>query len=395
MVDAILDDVRKTFNDGQVVAVDDIDLHIEEGELLVLVGPSGCGKSTTLRCIAGLEVPDSGTITFGGHEVTELPPKDRAISMVFQNYALYPSMTVYENMAFGLKMRGADKGTIDEQVRWAADIMEISDLLDRYPNQLSGGQQQRVALGRAIVRDPALFLLDEPLSNLDAKLRAVMRTEIQELQQELDVASVFVTHDQEEAMSMGDRIAVMNAGRIEQIAPPEDIYHDPNSLFVADFIGSPSINFFEMTFDGSSVTGDAFSVDLPEAVAQELRDGLPGEAVVLGIRPGNIDITEPGTGLVDIEIEVVEPMGDTKILYFDVGGQRVDAVVSSNARVEEGDTVGLEVEWPSVHFFSPEGPKVVKWMHATEGTPPGVPGTGTDDEVRADGSSGSVGEEGP
>ena len=394
MVDAKLQDVRKTFNDGQVIAVDDIDLHIEEGELLVLVGPSGCGKSTTLRCIAGLEVPDSGTITFGGHDVTELPPKDRAISMVFQNYALYPSMTVYENMAFGLKMRGADKGTIDEQVRWAADIMEISDLLDRYPNQLSGGQQQRVALGRAIVRDPALFLLDEPLSNLDAKLRAVMRTEIQELQQELDVASVFVTHDQEEAMSMGDRIAVMNAGRIEQIAAPEEIYHDPNSLFVADFIGSPSINFFEMHFDGSSITGDAFSVDLPDPVAEALQDGLPGDAVVVGIRPGNIDITDAGTGLVDIEVEVIEPMGDTKILYFDIGDQRVNAVVQSNARVEEGDTVGLEVEWPSVHFFSPEGPKVVKWMHATEGTVPGVPGTDTDDEVRADGSSKNVGEEG-
>jgi multiple sugar transport system ATP-binding protein len=394
MVDAKLENVRKTFNDGEVVAVDDIDLHIEEGEFLVLVGPSGCGKSTTLRCIAGLEVPDSGTITFGGHDVTELPPKDRAISMVFQNYALYPSMTVYENMAFGLKMRGADKEKIDEQVRWAAGIMEISDLLDRYPNQLSGGQQQRVALGRAIVRDPALFLLDEPLSNLDAKLRSVMRTEIQELQQELDVASVFVTHDQEEAMSMGDRIAVMNAGRIEQIAPPEEIYHDPDSLFVADFIGSPSINFFEMRFDGSSVVGDEFSVDLPDAISDELRQGLPGDDVVVGIRPGNIDITEAGTGLVDVEIDVIEPMGDTKILYFDLEGQRVNAVVQSTERVEEGDTVGIEVQWPSVHFFSPEGPKVVKWMHATEGTVPGVPGQ-PEEDVRADGSRTGASEEGP
>ncbi|WP_227378630.1 ABC transporter ATP-binding protein [Haladaptatus halobius] len=392
MVDANLANVRKTFNDGQVIAVDDIDLHIEEGELLVLVGPSGCGKSTTLRCIAGLEVPDSGTITFGGHEVTELPPKDRAISMVFQNYALYPSMTVYENMAFGLKMRGADRGSIDEQVRWAADIMEIGDLLDRYPNQLSGGQQQRVALGRAIVRDPALFLLDEPLSNLDAKLRAVMRTEIQELQQELDVATVFVTHDQEEAMSMGDRIAVMNAGRIEQIASPEEIYHDPNSLFVADFIGSPSINFFEMRFDGNSVVGDEFDIQLPEAVAEELRNGLPGEDVILGIRPSNLNITEPGTGLIDIEVEVVEPMGDTKILYFDVGDRRVNAVVQSTEQVTDGDTVGLEVEWPNVHFFSPAGPKVVKWMHATEGTVPGT-SSPTDDGVRTDGSATSVREE--
>ena len=393
MVDTKLENVRKTFNDGQIVAVNDIDIHIEEGEFLVLVGPSGCGKSTTLRCIAGLEVPDSGTITFGGHDVTELPPKDRVISMVFQNYALYPSMTVYENMAFGLKMRGADKEKIDEQVRWAAGIMEISDLLDRYPNQLSGGQQQRVALGRAIVRDPALFLLDEPLSNLDAKLRSVMRTEIQELQQELDVASVFVTHDQEEAMSMGDRIAVMNAGRIEQIAPPEEIYHDPDSLFVADFIGSPAINFFEMRFDGSSVVGDEFSVDLPDAISDELRQGLPGDDVVVGIRPGNIDITEAGTGLVDVEIDVIEPMGDTKILYFDLEGQRVNAVVQSTERVEEGDTVGIEVQWPSVHFFSPEGPKVVKWMHATEGTVPGVPGQ-PEEDIRADGSRTGASEEG-
>jgi multiple sugar transport system ATP-binding protein len=393
MVDTKLENVRKTFNDGQIVAVNDVDIHIEEGEFLVLVGPSGCGKSTTLRCIAGLEVPDSGTITFGGHDVTELPPKDRVISMVFQNYALYPSMTVYENMAFGLKMRGADKEKIDEQVRWAAGIMEISDLLDRYPNQLSGGQQQRVALGRAIVRDPALFLLDEPLSNLDAKLRSVMRTEIQELQQELDVASVFVTHDQEEAMSMGDRIAVMNAGRIEQIAPPEEIYHDPDSLFVADFIGSPSINFFEMRFDGSSVVGDEFSVDLPDAISDELRQGLPGDDVVVGIRPGNIDITEAGTGLVDVEIDVIEPMGDTKILYFDLEGQRVNAVVQSTERVEEGDAVGIEVQWPSVHFFSPEGPKVVKWMHATEGTVPGVPGQ-PEENVRADGSRTGASEEG-
>ena len=394
MVDTKLENVRKTFNDGQIVAVNDVDIHIEEGEFLVLVGPSGCGKSTTLRCIAGLEVPDSGTITFGGHDVTELPPKDRVISMVFQNYALYPSMTVYENMAFGLKMRGADKEKIDEQVRWAAGIMEISDLLDRYPNQLSGGQQQRVALGRAIVRDPALFLLDEPLSNLDAKLRSVMRTEIQELQQELDVASVFVTHDQEEAMSMGDRIAVMNAGRIEQIAPPEEIYHDPDSLFVADFIGSPSINFFEMRFDGSSVVGDEFSVDLPDAISDELRQGLPGDDVVVGIRPGNIDITEAGTGLVDVEIDVIEPMGDTKILYFDLEGQRVNAVVQSTERVEEGDAVGIEVQWPSVHFFSPEGPKVVKWMHATEGTVPGVPGQ-PEEDIRADGSRTGASEEGP
>ena len=383
MADAKLTDLRKTFNDGQVVAVDSINLHIEDGELLVLVGPSGCGKSTTLRSIAGLESVDSGTIEFAGHDVTDLPPKDRAISMVFQNYALYPSMTVYENMAFGLKMRDADDETIDEQVRWAANMMEIGDLLDRYPDQLSGGQQQRVALGRAIVRDPSLFLLDEPLSNLDAKLRSVMRTEIQELQDKLGVAAVFVTHDQEEAMSMGDRIAVMNAGRIEQVAPPEEIYHEPDSLFVADFIGSPAINFFEGRFDGDRVEFDAFSKDLPDSVADELRDGLPGEDVVIGIRPEDMGVTEAGTGLFDTEIEVIEPMGDRKIVYVEVAGRRLEAVVSSDTTVEAHDTVGINVSWPNVHFFSPDGPRILKWEHVAGPTTDA--GTDGDTQQFADG----------
>jgi multiple sugar transport system ATP-binding protein len=383
VVDAVLDGLRKTFNNGSVVAVDSIDLHIEEGEFIVLVGPSGCGKSTTLRCIAGLETPNDGSIKFGGHDVTDLPPKDRAVSMVFQNYALYPSMTVYENMEFGLKMRGADRATIDERVRWAADIMEIGDLLDRYPNQLSGGQQQRVALGRAIVREPAIFLLDEPLSNLDAKLRSVMRTEIQELQRKLDVATVFVTHDQEEAMSMGDRIAVMNAGRIEQVDPPEVIYHDPNSLFVADFIGSPEINFFEATFDGTdNVDTGSFAFDVPEEVAAALDDGLDSRDVVVGIRPEDISVTGIGEGIVDTDIQVLEPMGDTQILYFDIEGDRIRAVAPSAAPLDENDTVGLEVNWENVHFFRPDGPKVVKWRNVTD------EGVESEHEVRADGVGG-------
>jgi multiple sugar transport system ATP-binding protein len=381
MVDAVLDNVRKTFNDGQVVAVDDVNLTIEEGELIVLVGPSGCGKSTTLRCIAGLETPNSGRITFGGHDVTELPPKDRAVSMVFQNYALYPSMTVYENMEFGLKMRGADRETIDERVRWAADIMEIGDLLDRYPDQLSGGQQQRVALGRAIVREPAIFLLDEPLSNLDAKLRAVMRTEIQELQRKLDVATVFVTHDQEEAMSMGDRIAVMNAGDIQQVAPPSDIYHDPNSLFVADFIGSPEINLFRSSYRNGTVDLGAFDVDVPDVIATELDSGLDSDEVVTGIRPEDINVVEPGNGLLDVEVQVIEPMGDTQIIYFDVEDSRVRAVVPSARNVTEGGTVGLDVYWPNVHMFHPDGPKLVKWGNAVDVDADAESGDG----VRADG----------
>lgn len=370
MVEVKLNKLRKTYNEGQVVAVDDVDLNINQGEFIVLVGPSGCGKSTTLRTIAGLETPDSGTISFGGHDVTNLPPKDREISMVFQNYALYPSMTVYENMAFGLKMRGEDKNTIDEQVRWATDIMEISDLLDRYPRQLSGGQQQRVALGRAIVRNPAVFLLDEPLSNLDAKLRAVMRTEIQELQRELDVATVFVTHDQEEAMSMGDRIAIMNAGHIQQIGSPEEIYHNPNDLFVADFIGSPEINFFEMTFDGTRVEGDGIQVDVPSEVANELERGSSDgdDEVILGVRPEDIHIEEPGTGLIDVEVEVVEPMGDTKVIYLSVGERRVNVIVQSTTEVEEGDTVGVDVVRSNLHFFNPTGEKITTWRHAMHGS---------------------------
>jgi multiple sugar transport system ATP-binding protein len=285
--------------------------------------------------------------------------------MVFQNYALYPSMTVYENMAFGLKMRSADRKRINEQVQWAADIMEISDLLNRYPNQLSGGQQQRVALGRAIVRDPALFLLDEPLSNLDAKLRAVMRTEIQELQEELGVATVFVTHDQEEAMSMGDRIAVMNAGQIQQIDDPETIYHDPNSLFVADFIGSPAINFFTGTVADDRITTDEFSITLPDAVADELHANHDEEEIVLGIRPENLYITDhTSDSLVEVDVEVVEPMGDTKIVYFDLGNVRINMVVPSTVNVEKGDRIGVGVEWPNVHLFSLDGPKILKWMHA-------------------------------
>ncbi|MFB6070107.1 MAG: ABC transporter ATP-binding protein [Halanaeroarchaeum sp.] len=365
MVDATLHNVRKTFNDGNIVAVDGIDLTIQEGELLVLVGPSGCGKSTTMRCIAGLETPDDGTIEFGGSDVTTLPPKDRDVSMVFQNYALYPSMTVYENMAFGLRMRDYSDEETDEQVLWAGDIMGISDLLDRYPTQLSGGQQQRVALGRAIVREPTIFLLDEPLSNLDAKLRATMRTEIQELQRELNVATVFVTHDQEEAMTIGDRIAVMNDGEIEQIGTPEEIYHNPTSLFVADFIGEPAINFFRMEFTGDAVVGDVFRKDLDEELAAEMDESLSSSETIVGIRPEDIALTDAGDGDFDQEIEVVEPLGDRQIVYFDAGDQRIKAVVSATERYDEGEQVGLDVSWPTTHFFDPSGPKVARWGEVT------------------------------
>lgn len=366
MVEAVLDDVRKTFNNEQIIAIDSINLTIHDGELIVLVGPSGCGKSTTLRCIAGLETPQSGEIRFDDVDVTKLPPKDRRISMVFQNYALYPSMTVYENMAFGLKMRGVERDRIDEQVRWAANIMEIGDLLDRYPTELSGGQQQRVALGRAIVRDPTLFLLDEPLSNLDAKLRAVMRTEIQDLQKQLGVATVFVTHDQEEAMTIGDRIVVMNAGRIEQVAEPQVIYHDPASIFVADFIGSPAINFFVADFDDSVVTNGIFEKDLPEELRNILSEELSNEQLVVGIRPEHMSMGPTGEGLFDVDIEVIEPLGDTQIVYFEIDGERYKIVEPASKTLTEGETVSVTFDWPHAHFFKPEGPKVAKWINVVE-----------------------------
>ena len=364
MTDAKLQSIRKTFNDGQIVAVDGVDLHISEGELVVLVGPSGCGKSTTLRSIAGLEIPDEGRIVFGEQDVTELSPKDRDISMVFQNYALYPSMTVYENMSFGLRMRGNDRETMEEKVRWAAEMMDIGDLLDRYPTELSGGQQQRVALGRAIVRDPSLFLLDEPLSNLDAKLRAVMRTEIQELQRKLGVATVFVTHDQEEAMTMGDRIAVMNNGQVEQIDSPEVIYQDPQSLFVADFIGEPSINLLDLKYEDGRVENEIMEVEIPEEIADCLATELPGSSLVLGVRPENINITPPDEGEFNVEADVIEPIGDRKIVNCSVKDRRLTSLVPSAQRLTEGDTVGVSIDWPETHFFSPSGSKVVKWQNA-------------------------------
>ena len=366
MVQCVLNDVRKTFNEGQVVAVDDVSLHIDEGELVVLVGPSGCGKSTTLRCIGGLEQPNSGSIEFGGQDVTGLPPKDRNVAMVFQNYALYPSMTVGENMQFGVKMKGLPTEEAREKVIWAAEMLQIEQLLDRYPGQLSGGQQQRVALGRAIVRDPSIFLLDEPLSNLDAKLRSVMRTEIQEIQRELNVATVFVTHDQEEAMTMGDRIAVMNAGRIEQVGTPIEIYHDPESLFVADFIGEPSINFFQATYDGSRLETSTFEKTVPEPIRQELDAELSGEDLVIGIRPENLVLNPSESPLFEVDVDVIEPVGNIQIVYFEIGDERFKSIVDVTNPVNEEDRIGVNFEWNAAHLFDRSGPKIVKWGKALD-----------------------------
>ena len=345
-----LNTVRKEFGDGKekVVAVEDVDLEIEDGEFLVLVGPSGCGKTTTLRCIAGLEDVTSGTITFGDRDVTDLRARARGAAMVFQNYALYPHMSVQQNIGFGLKLSTKQTAAeIDRQVEDVAEMLGIEELLDQKPKELSGGQQQRVALGRAIVRDPEVFLMDEPLSNLDAKLRSQMRTELQTLQHDLGVTTVYVTHDQTEAMAMGDRIAVMNGGTLQQVGSAEEVYRTPVNEFVADFIGSPSINVFDATVDGTQLEGPgAFSYELSDA---SVVDGL--SSVRVGIRPEDITIVENG---IAITANVLEPMGNENFLYATLGDQDITARIDPMKRPGTGETVSFSFPESALYLFDPE-----------------------------------------
>ncbi|GGM73666.1 multiple sugar transport system ATP-binding protein [Halarchaeum rubridurum] len=351
-----LDDITKHFDDDgeTIVAVDDASIDIEDGEFLVLVGPSGCGKSTTLRMIAGLETITDGELRIGGRRVNEAKPRDRDIAMVFQSYALYPHMTVRENMSFGLEESTDLSGSeIDERVESATDTMGISDLLDRKPSELSGGQQQRVALGRAIVREPEVFLMDEPLSNLDAKLRAQMRTELQRLQEDLDTTTVYVTHDQTEAMTMGDRIAILNDGLLQQVATPLEAYHAPANQFVAGFIGEPSMNFFDVDLEGDSVVGDG--LDYP--VSDDVRAKLDTDALVLGIRPQDIELVEEVESGHDVAVtvDVVEPMGDENNVYLRLpdspAGETFIANVDGRTLVDEGDDIVARIPEEAVHFF--------------------------------------------
>ena len=356
MTELQLEDVTKVFgDDGGVVAVDEVSVRIPDGEFLVLVGPSGCGKSTTLRMIAGLEDISEGEIRLGSRRLNDVPPQERDIAMVFQSYALYPHMTVGENMAFGLEESTSLPGNeIRERVEHAADIMGISELLDRQPGDLSGGQQQRVALGRAIVRDPDVFLMDEPLSNLDAKLRADMRTELQQLQADLDVTTVYVTHDQTEAMTMGDRIAVLNDGELQQVGTPLECYHEPNNRFVAGFIGEPSMNFFETDVED----GDLVSGEFRYVLSPERRDRLGGaRRVTLGVRPEDIGLRESGDSshAFDAEIQVVEPKGDenTVHLQFLEEGfeQPFTATTDGMTAVESGERVTIRIPEDAIHVF--------------------------------------------
>jgi len=353
---AAYNNVTKLFEEGnqKVVAVEDLSIEIQEGEFLVLVGPSGCGKSTTLRLLAGLEKITEGQVTIQDEVVNDKKPKDRDIAMVFQNYALYPHKTVWENMAFGLEMTTSlSDEEIDERVHNAAEILDITELLDRRPNALSGGQKQRVALGRAIVRKPSVFLMDEPLSNLDAKLRTQMRTELQELHNELGVATVYVTHDQTEAMTMGDRIAVLNSGKLQQIGTPLELYHQPANEFVASFIGSPSMNILELEYDpasGTATDGDV-TYTFTEAQAEQLAES-DADRIKIGIRPEDIELADgdsPRT--VTATVTVVEPMGEESYLHLDVGRHELTASIDGDYIVGADQQIRIEFPASRVHAF--------------------------------------------
>jgi multiple sugar transport system ATP-binding protein len=340
--------VDKFFGSTQVLY--GVEIAIGDGEFVVLVGPSGCGKSTLLRMIAGLEEISNGEIAIGGRVVNNVPPKDRDIAMVFQNYALYPHMTVYDNMAFSLKLAKAPKNVIQERVSRAAAILGLQEFLERYPRQLSGGQRQRVAMGRAIVRDPQVFLFDEPLSNLDAKLRVQMRTEIKELHQRLKTTAVYVTHDQIEAMTMADRIVVLHDGVVEQVGDPLDLYDHPANLFVAGFIGSPAMNFLEATIKRNGGAPSAFTPDGTQLPLPERAGGRDGQKIVFGIRPEHLDLTDGALGL-PAEVVVVEPTGAEILVFTHLAGQEVSVVFKERHKFRPGDKIRLAPHPGTIHLF--------------------------------------------
>jgi multiple sugar transport system ATP-binding protein len=369
MAEVTFSGVRKIFPGG-VVAVDDFNLEVHDREFLILVGPSGCGKSTSLRMVAGLEEITEGEIRISGKVVNDIPPKDRDIAMVFQNYALYPHMTVYKNMAFGLKLRKYAKAEIDQRVREAAGILGIEDLLDRKPKALSGGQRQRVAVGRAIVRKPKVFLFDEPLSNLDAKLRVQMRTEISKLHNRLQTTMIYVTHDQLEAMTMGDRIVVMKDGHIMQVDDPITLYDRPRNLFVAGFIGTPPMNFLHgsLVSKGGSLyfeqQGGHCSVQLDETRLGEKVRPFVDRKVVFGIRPEDIHATrETWDGgrerTVTARVEVIEPVGSESIWYLSCGPSTFVAKVNSHVKAEVNREKELGFNVSKAHLFDPESEEAI------------------------------------
>ena len=365
MAEVSLRNVIKRFDN--VEAVRSINLDIPDNEFVVLVGPSGCGKSTTLRMIAGLEEVTAGDIYIGGEIVNDRPPKDRDIAMVFQNYALYPHMTAYENMSFGLKLRKFSKDEIRKRVDNAARILDITELLDRKPKALSGGQRQRVAMGRAIVRNPKVFLFDEPLSNLDAKLRVQMRTEIKRVHQMVKTTTVYVTHDQVEAMTLADRVVVMNGGLIEQIASPQDLYHQPKTRFVAGFIGSPAMNFIRCRLEQNGAglrvrISDKISLPVPAARIARYQP-LTDKDLTLGLRPEHI--TEPRRSDRDqncefsVILDVVEPMGMETMVFFTVDGQEICGRVEPGSAAGPGETMRLYANMEHMHLIDPQSDLVL------------------------------------
>jgi len=353
MVKLILKNIDKVF-DKKTRIIKDLNLEIIDGEFLVLVGPSGCGKSTILRMIAGLEEITSGEIFIGERKVNNVHPKDRDIAMVFQNYALYPHMSVYDNMAFGLKMRKFKKEFISERVQKAAEMLNLNELLERKPKQLSGGQRQRVALGRALVREPKVFLMDEPLSNLDAKLRAQTRFEIKKLHNSLKTTFIYVTHDQVEAMTMGDRIVILDKGVIQQIGAPEEVYLSPENIFVAGFIGSPAMNFLDAEVLQDKKISFSGNIIEPGGKISEIIDqnGLTGEKVTLGIRPEYFSVNEESS--LKVPLELVETLGSEKLVHFRIDNRKVVAKIPAEVHVAEDKQVGISIDSSKIFLFDPK-----------------------------------------
>ena len=356
MAKVLFDEVTKRF--GDVVAVNRLTLEARDRELLVLLGPSGCGKTTALRCLAGLEEPEEGDIYIGERRVNELPPKERDVAMVFQSYALYPHLKVFDNLAFPLRMHKVGKSEIREKVHQAAQLLRIEELLERKPKQLSGGQMQRVALGRAVVREPQVFLMDEPLSNLDAKLRVYMRAELKKLQKELGITTIYVTHDQIEAMTMGDNVAIMRRGILQQVDTSHKIYSKPTNVFVAGFIGSPPTNFMDCTMtskDGSTVldTGE-FAYPITPDMAAAIRSRSSSEEFVMGVRPRDISVHKGGPSkdvVCECKVDVVEPLGDEQIVNLTVGDDLIKAVAAPDLAFEMGEAVGIDFDVDKIYVF--------------------------------------------
>ncbi|MFD2639020.1 ABC transporter ATP-binding protein [Piscibacillus salipiscarius] len=367
MAELRLENINKIY-EKDVHAVQDFNLHIQDKEFIVFVGPSGCGKSTTLRMIAGLEEITSGEFYIGDDKMNDVAPKNRDIAMVFQNYALYPHMNVYDNMAFSLKLRKVNKKEIKERVQRAAEILGLEDLLDRKPKALSGGQRQRVALGRAIVRDAKVFLMDEPLSNLDAKLRVQMRAEIQKLHKRLQTTTIYVTHDQTEAMTMATRLVVMKDGVIQQVGSPKEVYDKPNNVFVGGFIGSPAMNFLKGTLNENSITVEDHDIAVPEGRMKVLRDlDYVGKEVILGIRPEDLHDepaflqTAEGASF-KADVEVAELMGSESYLYSKIGDQEFTARVDARSNVDAGQAITLAVDMNKAHFFDADSEERIDYQ---------------------------------